>query len=163
MPDALAYLITFTTFGTWLHGDRRGSVDLDHNTPGAPFLDAAPRRVRWERVNARQAPVILDATAREIVRAAIVGVCLYRGWSLHALNVRTNHLHAVVSAAAPPESVMHDFKAYATRALRQKGRAADGASPWTAGGSTRYLWKARDVETACHYVLEGQGPDLLGT
>ena len=26
----LAYLITFNTYGTWLHGDRRGSVDSNH-------------------------------------------------------------------------------------------------------------------------------------
>ena len=27
----LAYLITFRSYGTWLHGDKRGSVDRFHN------------------------------------------------------------------------------------------------------------------------------------
>jgi hypothetical protein len=27
----LAYLITFRCYGTWLHGDSRGSVDRFHN------------------------------------------------------------------------------------------------------------------------------------
>ena len=32
----LAYLITFRTYGTWLHGDARGSVDREHNVFGTP-------------------------------------------------------------------------------------------------------------------------------
>ena len=27
MSDPLAYFITFTCYGNWLHGDERGSVD----------------------------------------------------------------------------------------------------------------------------------------
>jgi hypothetical protein len=34
----LAYLITWTCYGTWLHGDERGAADLDHNIPGTPYL-----------------------------------------------------------------------------------------------------------------------------
>ncbi|MGH9840991.1 MAG: hypothetical protein ACREEM_19730 [Blastocatellia bacterium] len=34
----LAYLITFRCYGTWLHGDERGSVDRDHNIYRTPFL-----------------------------------------------------------------------------------------------------------------------------
>ena len=40
---ALAYLITFRCYGTWLHGDSRGSVDRFHNRYGAPLI-AANRR-----------------------------------------------------------------------------------------------------------------------
>jgi hypothetical protein len=39
----LAYLITFPTYGTWLHGDERGSVDRDHNLPGTPVGDSGLR------------------------------------------------------------------------------------------------------------------------
>jgi hypothetical protein len=34
----LAYFITFHTYGTWLHGTERGSVDRAHNTLGTPLL-----------------------------------------------------------------------------------------------------------------------------
>jgi hypothetical protein len=34
MPhQPLAYFITFTTYGTWLHGNGAGSVDPAHNQP----------------------------------------------------------------------------------------------------------------------------------
>ncbi|HEX9659180.1 MAG TPA: hypothetical protein VGA18_02730, partial [Rhodothermales bacterium] len=40
----LAYLITFTTYGTWLHGDERGSVDPGHSIPGTPPLERDAHR-----------------------------------------------------------------------------------------------------------------------
>jgi hypothetical protein len=72
---ALAYLITFTTYGTWLHGDERGSVDRDHNIPGTPYLAPKRRRVGWERRLSRQEPVRLDSAGRAVVKTAIVQVC----------------------------------------------------------------------------------------
>ncbi len=32
----LAYFITFRTYGTWLPGDERGTVDVDNNAYGSP-------------------------------------------------------------------------------------------------------------------------------
>jgi hypothetical protein len=34
----LGYLITFRSYGSWLHGDRRGSVDRFHNRFGTPRI-----------------------------------------------------------------------------------------------------------------------------
>ena len=42
--DPLAFLITFSTYGAWLHGKEVGSVDRDHNEPETPFVPADPRR-----------------------------------------------------------------------------------------------------------------------
>ena len=41
---ALAYLISFRTYGTWLHGDKRGSVDRFHNRYCSPYL---PPNKKW--------------------------------------------------------------------------------------------------------------------
>ena len=37
---ALAYFITFSTYGTWLHGTEKGlgSVDVEHNAYLSPFI-----------------------------------------------------------------------------------------------------------------------------
>jgi len=161
MNDApLAYLVTFTTFGSWLHGDPRGSVNREHSEPGSPYLPPDEHLARAEAISARQSSLVLDSVSRAAVRSAIVDVCAHRQWPLHAVNVRTNHVHVVVSLWAKPEAALHDFKAYATRALRQKKLVNPTVSPWTSGGSTRYLWKSSDVESACRYVIEGQGVDL---
>ena len=43
----LAYLITIRTFGTWLHGDLRGSVDRHgKNIYGAPRIEPTPKLIR---------------------------------------------------------------------------------------------------------------------
>jgi hypothetical protein len=40
----LAYFITFHTYGTWLPGDGRGSVDAHHRAYGAPLVGPSPGR-----------------------------------------------------------------------------------------------------------------------
>ncbi len=154
------YLITFHTYGTWLHGSDRGSVDRSHNSHGTPFLDPDDQKERDEFERLRQEPVMLDDRQRAVVDATIREVVDFRAWSLHALNVRTNHVHVVVSADIPPERVMNDFKSYATRRLRERHVQPTTDKTWTRHGSTRYLWNEDAVSAAGRYVMESQGVDL---
>jgi len=61
----LAYLITFTTYGTWLHGDPRGSVDREHNVWGTPFLD--PDRARPGRAG----PALPAASSKHSIPSGV--------------------------------------------------------------------------------------------
>ncbi|MGH9840990.1 MAG: transposase [Blastocatellia bacterium] len=92
---------------------------------------------------------------------AVRGVCTHRGWTLRAINVRTNHVHVVVSAPCDPDKVLNDFKAYATRGMRKAGVWQNPITPWAERGSRKYLWKLRSVERAVDYVLNHQGDDLI--
>ena len=56
-----------------------------------------------------------------MVHRAIEQLCSFRGWSAHAINVRTNHVHVVVSAEARAETITSQMKSYATRAPRTAG------------------------------------------
>src|SRR6185369_11228899 len=101
--------------GTWLHGDDRGSIDRFHKRYGAPYLS---RSDAWERHNRKQRksdPFILGARERKSVQKAIRETCSIRNWHLHAINVRTNHVHIVVTANRKPGLVLDAFKANATR------------------------------------------------
>jgi REP element-mobilizing transposase RayT len=89
-------------------------------------------------------------------------VCNYRGWRLEALNIRTNHVHVVVSAPVAPELVMTTLKAWATRRCREVGSIAPEQRLWTRHGSTRYLWTDQAIDQAAEYVAERQGPPLPG-
>lgn len=157
----LAYLITFRTYGTWLHGDERTSVDRHgkniYHTPRAVPNSKLKKQMAE---NMKQTPFLLDANQRKIVRATIKEVCDHRQYVLKALNVRTNHLHAVVSAACRPDPIIHAFKSYATRNLRQARLIENAAIVWSRGKSCRYLWKPLHVSLAVEYVLFGQGDDL---
>jgi hypothetical protein len=51
----LAHLITFRSYGTWLHGDKRGSVDRFHNQYKSPYLPPDGGRLEHNKQSARLA------------------------------------------------------------------------------------------------------------
>jgi len=156
----LAYLITIRCYGTWLHGDERGSMDrCENHRYGSPKIAPNKARQRSEASQLKYPPVKLGDPQRTVIEAAIREVCDNRGYQLHAVNARTNHVHSVVAAACKTEPVMNTFKAYATRHLREKGLIQSEVKPWSRHGSTRYLWKSRHVELAIDYVINGQEGD----
>jgi REP element-mobilizing transposase RayT len=156
----LAYLISFRTARSWLHGDKRGSIDRFHNGYGSPYLPPNERWWRYNQKRLRAEPVILKGKQRGTIKSAVCETCRIRGWTLLAVNARTNHVHAVVCADRDPDSVLVAFKANATRELRVQGLWRQPFSPWARKGSRRNLWNERSVAAAIDYVLNGQGNDL---
>jgi len=154
----IAYLLTFRTYGTWLHGDERKSMQRSRDDrfstvrlePNVPLHEKMTEKLS-------QSPTILSPGQRQIVEASIRETCDFRRYRLLAVNIRTNHAHAVISAAATPEKIVNDLKSYATRRLREVGEAGHREKIWSRGASTRYLWKPRFVEAAIEYVLYSQG------
>jgi REP element-mobilizing transposase RayT len=156
----LGYLITFRTYGTWLHGEDRGSVDRRHyNRYGTPDMPPNRKVLAAEQEELIGDPVILDQAQRGVVELAIREVCEHRRYALHAVNARSNHVHSVVSASRKPEHVMNSLKTYATRRLREAGLLSSDMKPWARHGSTPYLWTEEDLERAIDYVLNGQGDE----
>ncbi|MBV9960287.1 MAG: transposase [Acidobacteria bacterium] len=157
----LAYLITFRCYGTWLHGDERGSIDRFHNLYQSSYISPTEN---WRQHNLQKLkgdPLILSDVQRKSVESAVRETCNLRGWFLRAINVRTNHIHLVVSIGeAKPALALNAFKANATRQMRQDGCWQSSHSPWADKGSKRYLWNERSVARAIDYVLNGQGNDL---
>jgi REP element-mobilizing transposase RayT len=110
--------------------------------------------------NRAQEPFIIEAVHRTHIEDAIMEVCKFRSYGLLALNIRTNHGHAVVSGLVDPKKIATEFKDYSTRRLREKGVVETDRRIWSRGESTRYLWKDRHVELAIDYVLHCQGEEL---
>ena len=157
----LAYLITFRCYGTWLHGDERGSIDRFHNQYKSSFI--APNE-NWKRFNAEKQKddaVTLNAKQRSSIEQTVREVCNHKNWLLRAVNVRTNHVHVVASIGdAKSESALNSFKAYATRNMREQNLWEKKSSPWSDKGSKRKLWNERSIELAVEYVVSGQGGEL---
>ena len=160
MGEPLAYFITFTTYGAWLHGRTPGSVDRQHNVPGTPFLSPDPETEAANRTAMRQEPYFLDEPKRTVVLRTIREVAAHRGWKLWAMHVRTNHVHIVVTAPAKPEKVMADFKAWASRRLREAFEESADRDRWTQHGSTRYLNTQAALDAAVIYVVDEQGEPM---
>ena len=160
MSTPLAYFITFTCYGTWLHGDSRGSVDPEHNTPGTSVLGPDAERCAQERKRLGDSPYVLDQTRRQVTLAAIREIAGRKNWSLHAVHVRSNHVHVVVTADGAPERVMNDMKTAASRRLNKAFPGEEEHCRWTRHGSTRYLWTDQAVAEKVHYVLIEQGEPM---
>ncbi|MCB9896353.1 MAG: transposase [Planctomycetes bacterium] len=149
------YFLTWTTYGTWLHGDARGWNDRkDDFYPGKHKPD--PLLEERRRKQLKHPPTTFTPDMRAAVGAAIREVCEYRGWQLHALNVRTNHVHVVLTADKTIDEVLRDFKAYGTRRLRRDGLLPLDREVWTEGGDKAFLQSSADIDECSHYVLHRQ-------
>lgn len=154
------YFLTWHTYGTWLHGDPRGSVDSEHNQPNAPLAPGDSNRAGPMQAMLKRAPLMLDDPARALVEATIRRHCEIRAWRLWAVSVRTNHVHVVVGCPVdvPPERAMEQFKAWATRRLRENGMLGVDDPAWVEHGSTRWLKTEASLAEVLDYVENRQGP-----
>lgn len=148
MGDAHAYHITWTTYGTWLPGDERGWVarnDSSIRTPSATRYSEA-------RTDMSGTAVVLDPPDRQLVHETITAHCQVRGWRVHALNVRSNHVHIVLTAVVRPEKVLSELKSWASRALNV--RHGSKQTWWTYHGSTKWIFDDEYFAAAVRYVKE---------
>lgn len=152
----LGYFITFRTFGTWLPGDARLTVDDSHNVPGTPRIPENAGREAAARKRMRGVPVVLSGPQRSVVDRTIRAVCGHRAQSLHELNVRTTHVHAVVTASCTPEAILNCWKSWATRRMAEASLVERGGRVWARHGSTIYLWNKSQFEGACRYTRDEQ-------
>jgi REP element-mobilizing transposase RayT len=102
---------------------------------------------------------LLSDEQRRLFEATIAKHCAIRGWHLHVVNCRTNHVHAVVTAQAPPEVVRDQFKAWCTRRLKEQ--RTNNIVPvrthwWTEGGSERWLNDTDSLLAAIQYARDLQ-------
>ena len=151
MTDPLALFITWTTYGSWMPGDPRGSTARG----GDPLPPDDALRLRTERAMT-ESPCTLEPEQRAAVDAVVRRHCELRGWRLHALNVRTNHVHVVVAAGdAAPKRVREELKSWATRTLKAADRTGR-TKWWTAGGDITFLFDDAVLAEKIRYVLTEQ-------
>lgn len=155
--DPIAYFLTWHTYGTWLHGRAEGSVDKRHNAPNTDRLPPDSLREFRNSKRLKNEPYVLAAEARVVVDRVIREHCELKAWRLHALAVRSNHVHVVVSApGVRAEQVVRQLKQWGTRRLREQGHASADQRVWVALASTRLLFKDAELEHAARYTVEGQ-------
>ncbi len=154
--EPIAYLITWTTYGTWLQGDergwkRRGAAGFE--LPNSSFKEAAKDKMK-------ESSFLLTASDREVVEKTVRKHCEVRGWELHAVNARSNHVHVVVTSPDyDPAIVSNQLKAWSSRLLK-KTSYPDRERFWTERSGRRWINHESDLDSVIVYVLEAQ--DLKG-
>src|SRR5437667_11495164 len=105
------WLITWTTYGTWLPGARAGFVSqvrdehgeqVIHNVPGTPFDADMPELEAFARSQMKGPPVYLEQSAADAMIHQYRETAHVRGWGLEAASVMVNHTHLVVGALGDP-------------------------------------------------------------
>lgn len=147
---AIAYFSTWTTYGSWLPGDERGWFKA-----GSGFRSPDPIRVWAAAIRMTDESVILKPEQRQIVEQVIADHCGIRGWQLHAVSCRTNHVHVVLTATNRAIQMPREqFKAWTTRRLKESQPAR--AHWWTERGWDLYIDNETSLQEAVAYVLERQ-------
>lgn len=154
-----AYMITCRTYGTWLHGDARESVDPKHNKFLTPKIKPNGGLQNDMRNLCKEEKFILNAQQREIVLDSIIQTCRHANWLLYAAHVRSNHMHVVLHSEKTPEQIAVSLKAYATRYLKQQTQLKRERF-WSRGASTGYIYQSDFVFRAMQYIVEEQGKEM---
>ncbi|MAG94453.1 MAG: hypothetical protein CMJ48_11985 [Planctomycetaceae bacterium] len=98
----------------------------------------------------------LSEEQRDAVEKQIEETCRQRGWFLHTVNCRSNHVHVVVSGAETrPKKIRMDLKPWATRRLKERFDP-ERENWWGERGSIRFVFDEESLEAAILYVAEGQ-------
>lgn len=99
---------------------------------------------------------ILTPDQRAIVEGQVAETCQHRGWTLHAVNCRSNHMHALLSAPGIKSGkVLSDLKAWCTRRLKEQSNS-DRTHWWAERGSARWILTEESLHTVYLYVTEAQ-------
>jgi len=131
------WLLTSTTYGTWLPGDPRGFVsnvadgpgpEVRHNIPGTPYDKDMPGLVRVARENLKCPPIYFKSEQAQEILDRFTETATVRHWLLCAVGIMNNHVHVVV---------------------------------WTTSGSKRKLADELAVLAAIEYVRNQANPLLI--
>lgn len=144
MARTLAYMVTWTTYGTWLQGDKRGYVKDGQILKPDANLEAANLR------NLQKHPVRLTTIQKEIVNQAIAGKAEQLGQNVLAIAVCQNHVHLVIAYNGTPiEFSVKHYKNAAILALRKLGHQG---RVWSGRFNKRFCFDEKSLRKRIDYV-----------
>jgi len=137
-------MVTWTTYGTWLQGDKRGFVKKGKILEASKGLEQANKERRSGN------GVKLKKGQREVVRSAIVQEATRMGEKVLAVSVWSNHVHVVIEGGGKPvDKIVSRFKNAAYYALRERG--VEGRV-WTSGYDKRFCFSEKDLRARVDYL-----------
>ena len=144
MAKTLGYLITWTTYGTWLQGDERGYVKKGRTLPEDEKLSKANKEFQ------SSGTVRLSPQQKSLVHDAIIKEAKTIGQRLLALVVCSNHIHLVVEYTSRPiAEIVAYYKNAARLALKTTGHTG---RLWTKGYDKRFCFDRIILERRIKYI-----------
>jgi len=144
MGKTVGYMLTWTTYASWLQGDERGYVKEGRMLCADKGLVALCEK--FQKGHAAK----LRSDEKDIVRRAILDEAQRIGRNVEALAVCSNHVHLVLRYSPEPIGrTVSRFKNVASAALRSHGRAG---RVWTRGFDKRFCFNPDDMTRRIRYV-----------
>jgi REP element-mobilizing transposase RayT len=144
VAETIGYMITWTTYGTWLQGDRRRFVkNREIHPPNKLLYDANKQKLSKN-------PVKLSKNHRQEAANAIIEKAKELNQKIYALSVFSNHVHIVAKYIPKPIGmVVAYYKNAAQVALRRMGLTG---RVWTKGFDKRYCFDEKVLQKKIDYV-----------
>ena len=144
MAETIGYMVTWTIYGTWLQGDKRGFVKNGKIYPSNKSLADSNRQKLSKN------PTKLSKNHRRQVANAIFEKAKKLNQKIFALSVSSNHVHIVAKyIPVPIGTVVTHYKNAAQVALRRMGLAG---RIWTKGFDKRYCFDQKSLQNRIDYV-----------
>jgi REP element-mobilizing transposase RayT len=150
MQKVLGFLLTWTTYGNWLQGDRRRYVK------NGQILTPNPALEKKNKSNMRYPKVSLTLGQREIIKKAILEESAELSQKIYTIAVRKNHIHlaAECNFVSAGSAVSH-YKNAARLAMESDGFVG---RLWTKGFSVRYCFDQIQLNAVIQYVNNHNKP-----
>ena len=142
--EMIGYMLTWTTYGFWLQGDRRGWVK-----DGVVYS----ARVGLCRSNAERlktSPVQLTNTEQAKVYNAMLEHSCEKGHKIFAMAVTKNHVHLLIKEHS--EGPGRLSARYKNNARKELGEKFAGKSVWTKGFDNRFCNNAEQLSSMIKYI-----------
>ncbi len=144
MAKTIGYMVTWTMYGTWLQGDKRGYVK------DGDVLGCNERLEKSNQESQAEGMVVLNSEQRKIVREAIEKEAERIKQKIFALAVCSKHVHMVVDyIGGGIEKKVGRYKNSARVALNSCGY---NGRIWTKGFDKRYCFDEKVLKQMIDYV-----------
>ena len=137
-------MLTWTTYGTWLQGDRRCYVKNAKVLPGDEEL------YRTNQKQMKFEPVRLSRKQQAIVRETILAIAENAQQKVFALTVTGNHLHLLLEPMGEPFA--HVVSRYKNTARKAIEAAGFNGKLWTRGFDKRYCNSDEELINKIQYI-----------
>jgi REP element-mobilizing transposase RayT len=144
MEKMVGYMVTWTTYGTWLQGDKRKYVNDGEILPADKKIEEANKRQQ------KSGTVRLTNEQKNIVKDAVLKEAQKIRQEILAISVFSNHVHVVVGSTNESiENTVSRYKNVATCALKKTGLTE---KIWTRGFNKRFCFSSEELEEKIAYV-----------
>jgi REP element-mobilizing transposase RayT len=140
----IGYMITWTTYGTWLQGDERKYVK------DGQILEPNPNLKKSNLLSLKQQTIKLTPQQKIIVQNAILEEAKRISHKVYGIAVCSNHVHLITeNNYTPINQVVSRYKNAATAALKKTGF---NDKPWTKGYDKRFCFTTEQLKQKIEYV-----------